>query len=79
MLVAPGAAAWVGASRSFARKVDVANVRFGSIADISERIRDVRFAPESGHVHRRHRGLLSAISGHCPATYCTWIVATAKI
>jgi hypothetical protein len=66
VLVAPGAAAWVGASRSFARKVDVANVRFGSIADISERIRDVRFAPESGHVQRRHRGLLSAISGHCP-------------
>src|SRR5512141_885499 len=40
------------------------NVRFGSLADISERIRDVRFTPESGHAERQHRGPLCAISGH---------------
>ena len=27
-------------------------VRFGSLADIGQPIRDVRFAPESGHVQR---------------------------
>jgi hypothetical protein len=26
------------------------DVRFGSLADIGQPIRDVRFAPESGHV-----------------------------
>ena len=31
------------------------NVRFGSLADIGQPIRDVRFTPESGHAHRRHR------------------------
>ena len=31
-----------------------ANVRFGSLADISEQIRDVRFTPESGHAERQH-------------------------
>src|SRR5262249_42518130 len=40
------------------------NVRFGSLADIRERTRDVRFTPRSGHAQRRHRCLLSAISGH---------------
>ena len=30
-----------------------ANVRYGSLADISERIRDVRFTPESGHAQRQ--------------------------
>ena len=44
--------------------VGVANVRLGSLADISQRIRDVRFAPNSGHLHRRNLCLLSAISGH---------------
>jgi hypothetical protein len=39
-------------------------VRFGSLADIRERTRDVRFIPKSGHAHRRHQCLLSAISGH---------------
>src|SRR6476660_8133094 len=40
------------------------HVCFGSLADISERIRDVRFTPRSRHAHRRHQCLLSAISGH---------------
>ena len=35
-------------------------VRFGSLADISERTRDVRFTPESGHAERQHRRPLSA-------------------
>jgi hypothetical protein len=39
-----------------------ADVRFGSLADIGQPIRDVRFAPESGHVQRRTRCLLCAIS-----------------
>ena len=33
----------------YARPVLEPNVRFGSLADISQRIRDVRFTPESGH------------------------------
>ena len=41
-----------------------ANVRFGSLADIRERIRDVRFAPESGHIQRRDRCLLCAMRRH---------------
>ena len=40
------------------------NVRFGSLADIEAAIRDVCFTPKSGHAHRRHRCLLSAICGH---------------
>jgi hypothetical protein len=40
------------------------HVRFGSLADVGLRVRDVRFGPESGHVQRRHRCLLSAKSGH---------------
>jgi hypothetical protein len=39
-------------------------VRFGSLADIWVRIRDVRFTPNSGHAQRRHQCLLGAISGH---------------
>ena len=39
-------------------------VRFGSLADISERIRNVRFTPGSGHAERQQRRPLSAISGH---------------
>jgi hypothetical protein len=39
-------------------------VRYGSLADIRERIRDVRFTPNNGHAQRRHRCLLSANSGH---------------
>jgi hypothetical protein len=31
-----------------------ANVRFGSLADIGQRIRDVRFTPKRGHVQRWH-------------------------
>ena len=41
-----------------------ANVRFGSLADIGERISDVRFTPRSRHTQRRHRCPLSAKSGH---------------
>jgi hypothetical protein len=37
-------------------------VRFGSLTDIGQPIRDVRFAPKSGHVERQHRRLLSANS-----------------
>ena len=44
-----------------------ANVRFGSLADIGERTRDVRFTPESGHADRQHRRPLSANSGHQPS------------
>ena len=40
------------------------NVRFGSLADVSERTRDVRFTSESGHAERQHRRPLSAKSGH---------------
>ena len=40
------------------------DVRYGSLADIGVEISDVRFTPESGHVHRRNRCLLCAISGH---------------
>src|SRR4029078_5916143 len=36
------------------------NVQCGSLADIRERIRDVRLTPKSGHVQRRNRCLLSA-------------------
>jgi len=39
------------------------NVRFGSLADIRERSRDVRFTLRSGHAHRRHQCLLCAING----------------
>ena len=39
------------------------DVRNGSVADISERIRDVHFTPESGHAERQHRRPLSAKSG----------------
>ena len=39
-------------------------VCYGSLADISERIRDVRFTPKSGHAQRQHQRPLSAISGH---------------
>ena len=44
---------------------DRANVRFGSLADVSERNRDVRFTPESGHAERQHRRPLSVICRHC--------------
>ena len=40
------------------------DVCFGSLADISERIRDVRFTPKSRRLHLRYRCLLSANSGH---------------
>src|SRR5262245_24097831 len=35
------------------------------LADISERIRDVRFTPKSGPAQRRNQCLLSANSGQC--------------
>jgi hypothetical protein len=40
------------------------DVRFGSLADIRARIRDVRFTPTSRHAHRWNQCLLSANSGH---------------
>ena len=40
------------------------NVCLGSLADIRERTRGVRFTPESGHAERHQRRPLSAISGH---------------
>ena len=40
------------------------NVRYGSLADIGQPIRDVRFAPESRHVQHRNQCLLCAISRH---------------
>src|SRR6478752_2050720 len=43
------------------------HVRLGSLADISERTRDVRFTPESGHAELQHRRPLSARSRHMSA------------
>ena len=40
------------------------NVRFGSLADIGERIRDVRFALKSGHAQSRQRCRLRAKRSH---------------
>jgi len=44
---------------SFAGQLET-YVRFGSLTDIRERIRDVRFTPNSGHAQRRNRCQLSA-------------------
>ena len=41
-----------------------ANVRFGSLADIGEGFRDVRFTPKSGHSSARFACPLSASSRH---------------
>ena len=38
------------------------NVRFGSLADIEVRTRDVRFTPKTGHCRRRHQCQLSVRS-----------------
>jgi hypothetical protein len=38
-------------------------VRYGSLADIGVEISDVRFTPESGHAHQRHRCPLCAMCG----------------
>jgi hypothetical protein len=43
---------------------DQVNVRFGSKADISALVSNVRFTPESGHSRRRCLCPLSAKSGH---------------
>jgi hypothetical protein len=40
------------------------NVRFGSKADMCSALGDVRFTPESGHVHRNGPCPLSAKSRH---------------
>ena len=42
----------------------IGNVRFGSKADISACVSDVRFTPKSGHSQRRLRCPLCAKSGH---------------
>jgi hypothetical protein len=47
-------------------EVSVTNVRFGSLADITRWIGEVRFTLKSRHVPSRHQCLLSAKSGHCP-------------
>jgi hypothetical protein len=41
-----------------------ADVRFGSLADIIERTRDVRLPPKSRHAQRRHQCPLRATSRH---------------
>ena len=61
------------AARSFPElvgniRVNSEDVRFGSKADISACVRDVRFTPKSGHFQRRLRCPLSAKSGHWPTT-----------
>ena len=54
----------------FRPEVSCGTCRLRSLADISERTRDVRFTPESGNAERQHRRPLSASSGHkCPASY----------
>ena len=47
-----------------AGRISARSVRFGSLAGISKRIRNVRFTPESGHAERQQRCPLSANSGH---------------
>ena len=53
------------------------NVRFGSKADMCSALGDVRFTPESGHVHRNGPCPLGAKSGHraysitSSARFCT--------
>ena len=58
--VSSGFEVWRGPS--FASGSTLQHVRYGSLADIRERIRDVRFSPKSRHSHRRHQCLLSANS-----------------
>jgi hypothetical protein len=41
-------------------------VRFGSKADVTARISDVRFAPESKHASRQNQFRLCAKKGHFP-------------
>src|SRR5262249_43802724 len=48
-----------------AQSPSVSHVRLGSLADIAQSIRDVRFTPVSRHVQRRNRCTLCAINGHC--------------
>ena len=45
----PGLPVWSKSGQAEVRDLPTDNVRFGSLADISERIRDVRFTPNSGH------------------------------
>ena len=56
--------AYVGRSKS----IGPSHVRYGSLADIGERIMHVRFTPESGHAQRHHQRLLSAMSRHATAS-----------
>ena len=44
--------------------IKMADVCVGSLADIKERISDVRFTPESRHFVRRKKSPLCATSGH---------------
>ena len=57
----------------------LSNVRYGSLADISERIRDVRFASESRHSPRRFPCSLSAIVSREPsAGWCDELKTSAS-
>ena len=49
--------------RGLASRKRIADVRYGSQADILGDLRDVRFTPESGHGSARSRGLLRATNG----------------
>ena len=59
------------------RAVDLAShfrsgdVRFGSKADMCSALGDVRFTPNSGHMHRTSPCLLWAKSGHLGVKYVT--------
>src|SRR5207344_577154 len=54
------------------------NVRYGSLADISQCKRDVRFTPKSGHVQRNSACLLCANSGHSRVRLAVLAFATAN-
>ena len=49
-----------------------ANVRYGSLADIRERISDVRFTPQSGHAQRRHTSVCAGPDRPTARYHSTW-------
>jgi hypothetical protein len=61
-------------AKKFTKIATNLNVRFGSLADIGERIRDVRLLPNSGHLHRRNSCLLSANNRHQASSRRHWNV-----
>ena len=50
----------------------------GSLADIGQPIRHVRFAPKSGHVQRRSRCLLCANNGHLAREFIRYLAASSE-